>query len=81
MHTHILEIRGRCILQYKLPFSQLLQIWKLFIILKQPVHISGTVFYNLTKLTNYLFIFTFKFVIHYLGLVVLNFTVCTNDHT
>ena len=35
-------------------FSQLMQTWQLFIILKQPVHISVTVFSNLTKLTNYL---------------------------
>ena len=28
-----------------------MQIWQLFIILKLPVHISVTVFYNLTKLT------------------------------
>ena len=34
-----------------------MQIWQLFIILKQPV---GTVFSNLTKLTNYLFICTIK---------------------
>ena len=33
-----------------------MQIWQLFIILKQPVHISVTVFYNLTKLANHLFI-------------------------
>ena len=32
-----------------------MQIWQLFIILKQPVHISVTVIYNLTKLTSYLF--------------------------
>ena len=31
--------------------SNLMQIWQLFVILKQPVHISVTVFYNLTKLT------------------------------
>ena len=44
----------------KTSFRQLMQIWQLFIILKQPVHISVTVFYNLTKLTNHLFIFTIK---------------------
>ena len=31
-----------------------------FTILKQTVHISVTVFYNLTKLTNHLFIFTIE---------------------
>ena len=41
-------------------FSQLMQIWQLFIILKQPVHIPVTFFSNLTKLSNYLFIFTFE---------------------
>ena len=44
----------------KTSFSELMQIWQLFMILKQPVHISVTVFYNLTKLTNYLFIFTIQ---------------------
>ena len=34
-----------------------MQIWKLFIILKQPVHSSVTIFSNLTKLTNYLYIY------------------------
>ena len=33
-----------------------MQIWQLFIILKQPVHISVTVFSNLTKLTNYIYV-------------------------
>ena len=37
-----------------------MQTWQLFIILKQPVPISVTVFSNLTKLTNYLLIFTIK---------------------
>ena len=34
-----------------------MQTWQLFILLKQNVHISLTVFSNLTKLTNYLFKF------------------------
>ena len=37
-----------------------MQKWELFIILKQPVHITVAVFYNLTILTNYHFIFTIK---------------------
>ena len=41
-------------------FSQLIQIWQLFKILKQPVHIIVTVFYNLTKLTDHLFIFAIE---------------------
>ena len=36
----------------KLPFSYALQICQLFIVLRQPVDISVTVFSNLTKLTN-----------------------------
>ena len=45
---------------YKLKtnFSQLMQKLQLFVILKQPVTLSVTVFYILTKLSNYLFIFT-----------------------
>ena len=35
-------------------------IWQVFTIPKQPVHISVTVFYNLTKLINHLFIFTIE---------------------
>ena len=46
--------------QLKTSFSQLMQIWQLFRILKQPAHISVAVFYNLTKLTNYLFIFAIE---------------------
>ena len=34
-----------------------MQIWQLFIIIRHPVIISVTVFTNLTKLTNDLFIF------------------------
>ena len=36
----------------KIPFSYPMQIWQPFIILRQPVDISVTVFPNLTKLTN-----------------------------
>ena len=32
-----------------------MQLWELFIILKQPVNISVTVSFNLTKLTNHPF--------------------------
>ena len=41
-------------------FSMDLCVHQLFIILKQPVHISVTVFYNLIKLTNHFFIFTIE---------------------
>ena len=44
------------LLTIKLPFSYFMQIWQLFIILRQPVDISVTVFSNTTKLNNYLFI-------------------------
>ena len=41
----------------KIPFSHLMQIWQLFIFLRQPVANSVTVFSNWTKLTNYLLLF------------------------
>ena len=37
-----------------------MQIWQILIVLEQPVDISVTVVSNLTKLTNYLFIFNTK---------------------
>ena len=39
----------------KTSFTYVMQIWQLFIILRQHVTISVTVFSNLTKLTNDLF--------------------------
>ena len=46
-----------------------MQIWQLFFILKQPVDILVTVFYNLTKLTNYLFIFNIELALLVFGMV------------
>ena len=40
----------------KTSFSYFMQVSQLFVILRQPVPISVTVFSNPTKLTNYLFI-------------------------
>ena len=41
-------------------FRYLMQIWQLFIILRQPVTISVTIFSNPTKLTNDIFIHLFQ---------------------
>ena len=41
-----------------------MQIWQLFTVLNRRVDISVTVFSNLTKLTNYLFIFNTELILH-----------------
>ena len=44
--------------QLEILFSYLIQIWQLFIIRRQPVTISVTVFSNQTKMTNDLYLNT-----------------------